>query len=234
MKKQIKPGARLQALADQVREGVALYDVGTDHAYLPVFLVGQGRVPRATASDIAPGPLARAERTIREAGLSDRVAAVLTDGLTDLTLDCPCDVVIAGMGGELIAKILSASPQVRSEDVRLILQPMTKAELLRDYLSENGFVIERELIAEEGKPYEILCCRGGGEPYALSEEERYVGRRGVRREDAAFFRLLRRRLASLTRAATGKRAGGERFPREQRAADELKEYLSAAREKEKA
>ena len=216
---------RLAAAAEQVRTGVALYDVGTDHAYLPAFLILSGRVPSAVASDVAPGPLSNAEKTIREAGLCDKIQTVLADGLTGVALRPPCDVVVAGMGGELIIRILSGCPTVKEEGVSLILQPMTKSELLRDWLAENGFSITAERVVREKKLYEILVCRGGGTPYALSEEERYVGRRGARREDELFFALVRQRRDALSRAAAGLEKGGADPGRIRRAADELTALL---------
>lgn len=205
----IRLDARLSAVAEQVRSGVTLYDVGTDHAYLPVFLMQQGRISRAIASDVAEGPLASAKETVREAGLADRIETVLSDGLRSVTLLPPCDVTIAGMGGDLIARILSDQPAVRQEDVRLILQPMTKQEHLRRYLLGNGFLIDAELTAEEGRLYEILVCRYTGTPYALTEAELLIGRREARREDACFLRMVEKKRQALARAMEGKRRGGE-------------------------
>lgn len=205
----IRLDARLSAVAEQVRSGVTLYDVGTDHAYLPVFLMQQGRISRAIASDVAEGPLASAKETVREAGLADRIETVLSDGLRSVTLLPPCDVTIAGMGGDLITRILSDQPAVRQEDVRLILQPMTKQEHLRRYLSENGFLIDTELTAEEGKLYEILVCRYTGTPYVLTEAELLIGRREARREDGLFYRMVEKKRQALARAMEGKRRGGE-------------------------
>ena len=219
-------GPRLAAAAALVREGVPLYDVGTDHAYLPVHLVSVGRTPSAVASDVAPGPLRNAAETVRCAGLSDKIETVMADGLTGIALRPPCDVVIAGMGGELTIRILSDCPAVKNGGVSLILQPMTKSELLRGWLAANGFAILTERVAKEKKLYEILACRYDGRPYPLTEEERYVGRRGARREDALFFALAERRLAALSRAAEGRRRGGEDAGTIRRAAEELAALLA--------
>ncbi len=204
----IQLDARLAAVASRVREGVTLYDVGTDHAYLPVALVIRGTVSRAVASDVAEGPLACAGETVRSAGLSHRIETVLSDGLDRITLCPPCDVVLSGMGGDLMADILSRKETLREEGVRLILQPMTKPENLRRYLAGEGFAIEEELVAEEGKAYEILCCRYTGRPYVLSDEELHLGRRGVRREDRAFFRMVETKQKALKKAIAGRRRGG--------------------------
>ena len=104
------PGARLLAVSRSVRNGVTLYDIGTDHAYLPIFLVNEGRTADAYACDVSEGPLSSAERNIASAGLSDRIKTVLSDGLSAVGIVYPCDIVIAGMGGELVASIIGAKP----------------------------------------------------------------------------------------------------------------------------
>lgn len=155
----IKLSPRLAAAAALVRPGRVFCDVGTDHAYLPIYLCQMGTTPRAVASDVRKGPLERAQLHIAANGLSDRIQTVLTDGLTGLDAYTPEDIAICGMGGELIAAILAASPYVRSPKVRLILQPMTHPELLRAWLSEQGFAISEErLAAEDDRIYQTICA----------------------------------------------------------------------------
>ncbi len=208
MGQNMKLDARLFAIAEQVRRGVTVYDVGTDHAYLPVYLLQQRIVPHAVASDVAEGPLASAKETVLHAGLGNRMETILSDGLAEITLFPPCDVVIAGMGGDLMVQILSKKPAIKDKTVHLILQPMTKQENLRHYLATNGFFIDSELVAEAGKLYEILCCHYTGEPYALTPAELHVGRHGARREDALFYRMVEKKRDALLRAIQGKRIGG--------------------------
>ncbi len=208
MKEIKKLGARLSAIAQLVRDDVLLIDVGTDHGYLPVSLVLSGRIRRAIASDVAPGPLSKAEKNRSDTGLDAEISVVFSDGLASIGIEAPSDIVIAGMGGELISKIIDAKPQVKNPDVHLILQPMTKAEHLRRYLCENGFEILSELLACEGKIYQIISCRYTGKSYALTECELAVGKKSVRREDALFYRFVRARLSSLEFAADGKRRAG--------------------------
>jgi tRNA (adenine22-N1)-methyltransferase len=231
MERKTRLGARLLTIAEQVRQGVTLYDVGTDHAYLPVYLVGEGIVPKAVASDVVEGPLSRARTTVAEAGLTARVDTVLSDGLRAVSLAAPCDVVIAGMGGDLIARIIAEEPALRCEAICLILQPMTKPEHLRRYLAENGFAMDRELVAEEGKLYEILCCHYAGEPYALTDAELLVGRAEARREDERFLRLVARKRDTLHKAAEGKKKGGEDAVSEETLAEALDAILKENEEK---
>ena len=125
---------RLKLCSDFVRKGAKLADIGTDHAYLPVWLCRIGRCPSALAADINPEPLKRGEGTIIESGLSDRIETRLSDGLKEIRRDEADDIVIAGMGGELIAKILSECSFATDSSKHFILQPMTRSEVLIAWL----------------------------------------------------------------------------------------------------
>ncbi|MBO5797412.1 MAG: SAM-dependent methyltransferase, partial [Clostridia bacterium] len=146
---------RLAAVAALVRPGSRLADIGTDHAYLPVWLVAQGICPFAIASDIGEGPANSARRTISEAELSHLIPVRVGDGLASIQPGEVEDIAIAGMGGETIAAILEAAPWVASERYHLVLQPMSKPERLRRFLLERGFGIEKETVLAEG---ERLYC----------------------------------------------------------------------------
>ena len=106
---------RLAAVAAQVLPGARLLDVGTDHAYLPAYLVGEGICPRAVASAVRAVPSARARATVKACTLERAIAVVKTDGLHGFTLEVVDDVVLAGMGGELMLTILEAAPQIRQQ-----------------------------------------------------------------------------------------------------------------------
>ena len=124
---------RLQAIAGLVAAGTRLVDVGTDHGYLPVYLLQEGVIPAAIATDIGQAPLDHARRTAAAYGLSKRLSFRLCDGLAAVSPEEVDTVVIAGMGGETIAAILDAVPWAGEKD--LLLQPMTRAELLRPWLA---------------------------------------------------------------------------------------------------
>lgn len=217
-------GKRLGAVAALVRPGVVLADVGTDHAYLPVFLVGSGHNPRAVASDINRGPLSRAAQTIAAAGLSDRIDTVLTDGLAGIEPYAPRDIVIAGMGGELIVKILSDTPFVRDPDVRLILQPMTRSAALRRFLASEGFAAEDHLCRED-RVYEILTAQYGVPPYKLTEAEALVGKTCLAGNDPLASERLRTELRHLRRKTEGLQRAGENTDDLRRLTAELEEAL---------
>ena len=190
---------RLAAIAARVPPGFRLADIGTDHAYLPAYLLLEGTIPSAVASDVNRGPLDRGRETARQAGVEEKIDFRLSDGLNGLEANEADVIVIAGMGGELIARILSEAPWTREK--LLLLQPMTAQPELRRWLNGNGYRIEGEAVVREGqKLYVILTVRGGtDEPY--SPGELWAGRQ--RKGEGAPLRLdyledlLRRRRRAL-------------------------------------
>jgi tRNA (adenine22-N1)-methyltransferase len=152
---------RLRAAADWVPQGARLCDVGTDHALLPAALALEGRIQSAIASDIRPGPLERAGRTVAEYGLEDVIQRRLCPGLEGIAPGEADAVTICGMGGEMILRILEAAPWTK-ENVTLILQPQRSQQELRCWLWGSGYTIERERVVAEGERwYTLLLCRGG-------------------------------------------------------------------------
>ncbi|MBQ6381209.1 MAG: SAM-dependent methyltransferase [Clostridia bacterium] len=166
---------RLQAVADFVQKGSVIADIGTDHAYIPAYLLQQGLIEKAFACDIREGPLRNAQQTIAHCQLSG-VTFLLSDGLTALEGETFDTVIIAGMGGEMIAHILLQSPWCRQQVQHFILQPMTKAETLRSFLCTEGFAIEKEsFAAEKDKLYSILSVRYTGQKRLLSAAQALLG-----------------------------------------------------------
>ncbi len=154
--------SRLQALADFVKEGSRMADIGTDHAYLPVYLVGQGKVSFAVAGDKNAGPCEAAKRTVQENGMSDRIEVRHGDGLGVLVPGEVDTVCIAGMGGTLISEILHAHPEVLETTETLVLQPMNAAAELRKWLYRHYWHIEdEELALADGRIYEIIMAKHG-------------------------------------------------------------------------
>lgn len=152
---------RLRAIADLVPDGARLVDVGTDHGFIPVDLLLSERIGFAIASDIGAAPLDHARRTAEQYDVTEGIEFRLCDGLRDIEPDEVDCVVIAGMGGDNIASILE-NAQWTKENTSLILQPMSKAEVLRRWLPSNGYqVIAERLVADKGVIYPILSVRGG-------------------------------------------------------------------------
>lgn len=150
---------RLQKVADLVPDCHTLADIGTDHGYIPLYLIRQSRVKHAIAADINAGPLDKARRLIEHNKLSHCIETRLGNGLSVL-LPCEADViVIAGMGGVLISRILMQGVEAASKAYALILQPMTGQPELRRWLIQNGYGITDEELAKEGhRIYEIIVA----------------------------------------------------------------------------
>ena len=172
--KRIALQPRLRLLAEMTPPGGRLADIGTDHGYLPVWLLQEGRIPSAIASDVGAEPLEHARRTAEEyetQGLNFR----LCDGLSGIEPEETDTVVIAGMGGETIIHILTDSPWPRDSGCTLLLQPQTKVEFLRLWLSRNGYACENErLVWDKGKLYVVLQMTAG-EPFTPDEARLYGG-----------------------------------------------------------
>lgn len=148
---------RMKAVCSMVSPGGRVIDVGTDHAYIPIYLVEKGIKEYALACDVNKGPLAIAKDHIANEGLSDRIVLCLSDGLTDVDISPGDSVVIAGMGGLLIRDIISSSLDKARMSGEMILQPQSEYGQLRAFLSEAGFVIEDEdALEEEGKFYFLM------------------------------------------------------------------------------
>lgn len=168
---------RLRAIADLVREGSVLADVGTDHAFLPIFLLQNDKISSAVAVDINEKPLKIAKEHIEEHGLADRIETFISNGLENVTPKSVDDIVIAGMGGEIIAEILGNCSWIKDHHYHLILQPMTRPEALRKFLYENGFEIKCEkALCEGNKLYIIILAVFSGENANFSDSDTYIGK----------------------------------------------------------
>lgn len=151
-------------------------DVGTDHAHIPIELVSTGKLPFAIATDISLPSAKKGEKNVAENGLSDKIKTYCANGTLGVPLDGIGDIIIAGMGGELIAEIIFADERLKSPDLHFVLQPMTKQEELRVLLSENGYEIEKESCVSDGERiYFIMSVYYTGVPKTLSVRERLLG-----------------------------------------------------------
>lgn len=168
---------RLKTIADWIAPATSMADIGTDHAYLPVYLCMTGKLERGIASDIRSGPLKRATATIQRYHLEDRIETRLGGGAETLSPHEAEVIVIAGMGGLVIGEILKARPSVFSTAKQIILQPMTSIPELRGMLSGLGYTITRETLAkEETKLYTIIEISPSATPEILTPLECYLGK----------------------------------------------------------
>lgn len=170
-------GARLEAVAAMVPQDCVLADIGTDHAYLPVWLMQKGHIKSAVAADIAAGPCRAAQTNIGMYGLKGRIQVRQGSGLTVLKAGEADGAVIAGMGGSTIIEILKESPKVAAALKFLIVQPMAGAAGLRRWACANGWRIAAEALAEEPQHlYEIILLEHGDEA-GYSDAEYEIGPR---------------------------------------------------------
>lgn len=177
----LKLSPRLMAAANFVRPMAVVADVGTDHAYLPIYLCKLGKIRSAVASDINEGPVARAKINIATHSLAKKIAVCHTDGLTGIEAYSPTDIIICGMGGELIAEIIKRAEWTKSRSIRLILQPMTHADKLRKFLCDEGYLIIDEALAKEEKVYQIICAEYRGDAVEYSPIELIFGKQNIAR-----------------------------------------------------
>ena len=220
---------RLMAVAEFVRQGAVLADIGTDHAYLPVYLVSKGICAKAVAADINEGPIRRAEQNIASAGLSGSIETRLTDGLSGLDDLGITDIAICGMGGELIAKILESAPFTASGSIRLILQPMTKADFLRSWLLSHGYSIKDEAFVRDDRIYQVICAEYSGENTEYSPIELLMGRHNIASGSPLLYEFAQNTLAAMTTKRKGRASAGLSTESEDELIAELSKIIKSER-----
>ncbi|MDW7650638.1 MAG: class I SAM-dependent methyltransferase [Bacillota bacterium] len=189
---------RLQAIAELVPPGSVVADIGTDHGYLPVYLLLEQISHRAVAADINPAPLEQARETVAAFNCLQKIDLRLGRGLDVIRDDDEIDtVVIAGLGGRTIAAILAEGKSKLNGVQRLILQPMSEAGYLRLFLAKHGFAIGQETLAMEGRHlYEIILAIPGKEsetdPFRLS-----LGPRLLEKKPPLFPVLIKEKIRKL-------------------------------------
>ena len=162
---------RLQAVADLVSEGLVVADVGTDHGYIPIYLIETKKSPKAFAMDVNKGPLLRAKEHIAEHGLETRIETRLSDGVRALKKDeCDC-VVVAGMGGALTIKIMEEGKDIFRSLKEFVLQPQSELQKVRAYLYQNEYsIVEENMVLDDGKFYPMFrVINGQSEEYDAIE-----------------------------------------------------------------
>ena len=222
---------RLLSCADYVRVGAVLADIGTDHGYLPLFLLREGRIQRAYLCDVNEGPLSSAKRNAAADGFLDKCEFILTDGAAALSGKGVTDYTVCGMGGELIARIIEDAPHLKAQGTRLVLQPMTKQENLRRYLASAGFdVLDERFSFDSGKYYVTLLAEYTGECREISDSEAELGigvPHSIDRDEYLGFLEGKRRAAE--KALLGKRSGGYDASEEEARLSLIDERISDAR-----
>ena len=199
---------RLSLCASMVRKGKRIADIGTDHAYLPVWLVRAGFASFALACDIKAEPLMQGEATIKKYHAEDMVKTRLCDGLNAVSPHEIDDIIIAGMGGETIVHILSEAHWLKDGSKNLILQPMSKHELVIEYLYRNGFELTaHKCTVADGKIYTAFTANYTGNTAEPDEVFTYTGL--LKTEDEYDRRFLNSVVNHLTKKAKANPHFGE-------------------------
>ncbi len=148
---------RLLEVARFARQDAVVADVGTDHAYLPIYLLKKGIAKSAVATDVREGPLVHTRDNVKFYQVSDRVTVYRTDGLDGIECHSPDDIMICGMGGELILRIVTECDYTKKEGVRLLIQPMSSFAELREGLFKAGYSVEDESLVRDGHMIYQVC-----------------------------------------------------------------------------
>ncbi len=216
MNKVVPISKRLLCCASLVPEGARLADIGTDHGYLGIYLLLAGRVRHVIAADLRPQPLARAMQNAEEYGVAERMEFVLSDGFSALEKDKFDTVVCAGMGGDLIIRLLENAPWLRNGRYTLVLQPQSSGQSVRRYLAEQGFDAEEERLVEDaGFLYTVMRVRFSGEVRTLSAGEQYVSRQLLQSESELLPAYLHRLCKALQITVDGLRSADKPRPERQ-------------------
>ena len=216
---------RLSTVASMVTDGNCLADVGTDHGYVPIYLYERNIISRGIAMDVNKGPLERAALHIAESGMKQAIETRLSDGLTALKPGEADSIVIAGMGGPLIIRILSANPKVTASAKELILQPQSEVFQVREWLSEQKYeIVEEHMVFEDGKYYPMFKAVKNDFFEGLTAKECKFGRIKVLQEPEVLKAFLSREITSKKEIL--KKLEAEVTEKSRSRAEEMKQLIS--------
>lgn len=196
---------RLRAAAELVSTGSRIADIGTDHAYLPIYLVERQRAVSAIALDVNEGPLKRAKAHIHACGMAEKIELRLSDGMQKLSAFEVDTAVLTGMGGGLMIRILKAYPEVTSSLTECVLQPQSEIAKVRTFLLEEGFLfLAEDMVKEDGKYYPMM---------KVAPPVRTAGEESARRNLSDFREVVQKRREEGTEknAEGGKKTDSERI-----------------------
>ena len=186
----IRISDRLRIVAHMCDKGAVVADIGTDHGYLPIYLVQEGIAPSAIAMDLRKGPLEKAKKHICDNCLEDRIQTRLSDGLEKLSKNEADIITICGMGGRLIADIVTKGMNVITQNTTLIVSPQSE---VGDFLVSQGLVVDDEqMLKEDGKYYFIIKCRKSEESVCseFSETQYQYGWKRLDSKDKTLYEYL--------------------------------------------
>lgn len=188
---------RMQAVADLVTVGNKVVDIGTDHAYIPIYLIEKDISPSVIAMDINEGPLRIAENHIKEKHLGNKIQLRLSNGFEKIMPFEAETAIIAGMGGALVIRILGAYPAVSKSIQEIILQPQSEIAKVREYLLNSGFsIVDEDMVVEEGKYYPMMkVCVSEEKCFSMwNDAELEFGKVLLEKKHPVLYQFLNREL----------------------------------------
>jgi len=222
----VKISDRLKTAASLIREGAVLADVGTDHGYVPIYLLEQKKIKSAIAMDINKGPLERAREHIHLYGMDAYIQTRLSDGVAALEKGEADSILVAGMGGGLVIHILEEGKDICQAAGELILQPQSELCSVRDYLAKNGYMIDAErMVFEDGKYYPMMHAVPGRDDTVYPESYFKYGGWLIREKNEVLLRYLEKEEREV-REIQKKLLPGQEKERIRARLDEIKERLA--------
>ena len=195
---------RLDEIYKLINRGKGVADIGTDHGEIPVRLALSDYPGTIFASDIHPLPLETARRKAAEAGVEHRIYFSCSDGLEECKADSVDTIIIAGLGGDTICSVLDRAEWTMSDKVSLILQPMTKGEVLRYWLTCNGYSIEKEqIVREKVNLFRIILARFSDRNTYLTDAELFLGQKNLTEDKSAYADYTQKELKRLIKKIKG-------------------------------
>lgn len=229
--KNFKISNRLKKCADMVSGNSKIADIGTDHAYIPIYLLLQKKISHAIACDIREGPLKNAEKNIKNYGFENYIETRLSDGFLNIKENEADEIVISGMGGNMISNILNNCPWKNKYEKRFILNPMKYEEKLHEFLFSNGYKIQNEIAVKcSGKSYLIIDALFTGKNYNPLKHELYIGKLEKNLDENA-FKLIRKQIKNIENHILG--AHSECNFKKEQYFNEIHTYLTNILKKEK-
>lgn len=203
MKQGIVLSQRMQMVADMVSKGNVLADIGCDHGFVSIYMIENGICPKVIAMDVNEGPLLRAKEHIEERELSSYIDVRLSDGMDKLLLGEADSILIAGMGGRLVIKIISDCMEKAKVLKEIILQPQSELHMVRQFLNEAGFhILEENMVKDNGKYYPAMRVRWKTEKQKVfSEEELWYGPLLLKEKNSVLREYLEDEKAKYTQIA---------------------------------
>jgi len=193
---------RMIMIAESIEPCIRVFDTGSDHAFIPIFLIQNKICKLAVASDVRIGPVNVAKKNISKFNMEKKISTSLCDGIENARdFDC---IVIAGMGGQLICDILDREQDIAKSAEQLVLQPMNAPEKLRKYLWDNGFSIYSEnLCSEKNKVYNVICVRYTGKSTEYTKTELHASKCLVSKRHTLLSEYLKPKIKRLSDMVNG-------------------------------